>query len=124
MLYLKIISATGLPKVRNVQCLVVLYASNENRPVWTHRSFQDETETVMRSQNPNWNKEFRIMIPDRPTNLDIMIVDTGLRGKEVGRVRWGFRNIPGVEKTLDGKSLMYGFDGMSGPLWLYFVVEC
>jgi len=110
---LRIISASGLTKAHNYKCQVVLYAVKDDiqRAAWASRSFEAETPVAKNTQNPIFNHDVNIQLPKLPKMLDITFFDVGYTGsKEVGRIRLKFTNTPGVERTFDGKDLLYGFD--------------
>lgn len=50
-------------------------------------------------------------VPMYPKMIDVVLFDTKYANREVGHARLRFENVPGVEKSLFGKDLMFGFDG-------------
>lgn len=120
-LYLTVRSATHLPRPRNIMIKVVMYATNNPRTVWQWRDFEETTPVVKNSQNPEWNHNFSITCPEYPKFLDLEVHDYGsLKDKEIGRIRLKFTNIPGVERNLEGRSLMFAYDGKSTLPYLVF----
>lgn len=111
-LHIKLISASGLTKSHNYQVQCTMYADQRlQKPFWSTRFFSGESAVIKNTQNPVFNYEVDIPLPDRPTMVDLRLVDLSYRGREVGRVRMKFLDEPGIERTLDGKDLLYGFDG-------------
>jgi len=111
---LKVISASGLPKTHNFKCQITLYAINSRTQgaYWSGAVFNAESPVVKNTQNPIFNYDASIELPEEPKMLDMVLWDVGMTGsKEVGRVRLKFSRVAGVENTFDGKDLLYGFDG-------------
>lgn len=58
-----------------------------------------------------WDQEFVFDVPALPKMIDIMLFDCKYVEKELGHVRLRFAHVPGEEKSLHRKDLMFGFDG-------------
>jgi hypothetical protein len=113
---LRIIGAFSLPKssfrAPTPWVKVVFYGPNKyGGPC---RRFELKTEPAQKTQDPVWNKTFKLDIPPDARMIDLEVYDSvaGLTNKELSRVRMKFSFIPGVEASLADRSLIYDLDGM------------
>lgn len=122
---LRIIGAFSLPKssfrVPTAWVKVVFYGPNKfGGP---YRKFELKTELAQKSQDPVWNKSFKLDIPPDTRMIDLEVYDrvAGLTDKELSRIRLKFSSIPGVEAILADRSLVYGIDGMRPFIYSYLL---
>jgi hypothetical protein len=111
---LNIISATGLQKAHNYKCEITFWHTKMivGKVASTARHFEHNTAIIKNTRCPVWNEEIVVDVPMYPKMIDVVLWDTKYAGRNMGHVRLRFENVPGVEKTLFGKDLMFGFDGM------------
>ena len=113
---LRIIGAFSLPKssfrIPTAWVNIVVYGPNKFGGAY--RKFELKTDVVQKTQEPVWNRSFKLDIPYDARMIDLEVYDrvAGLTDKRLSGVRLKFSSIPGVEANLADRSLIYGLDGM------------
>jgi hypothetical protein len=108
-----VVAASNIPKSLFSQptawVQVVIYGTN--RFGGALRMLELRTEVSRATQHPVWNKEFSIYISRATKMIDVEVYDrvAGI-DKEICRCRFPFKFVPGVEASLGGNNLLYGFD--------------
>ncbi|CAG8954629.1 hypothetical protein HYFRA_00004549 [Hymenoscyphus fraxineus] len=113
MIEFTVVAAANLPKssFRIPKCIAKVVYYGPNRLGGSARVTEFKTEVSQKTNNPVWNKTFKVQLVPHSRFIDIEIHDR-MAGADnmIARTRCNFSLIPGVEANFLQKSLLYDFD--------------